>query len=446
MSVLKVGALRSPSASSNNIVLNSDGTISSGDGGAIPSNTYVTGTFVSNNYYEAFKLTAPTITSIHPSTNVSPGDTVYIVGTGFDRSANVMLVSNSNLGVVVGRSQFSFNDSANITIVVPDNVIFYDEDYDVRVTIDNTGLAAVVLDGLDLVNTASLQGSYAGYVSGGVNNQSVIDKFPFATDTNITAVGNLSVSRGLAAGQSSTVSGYSTGGSPGAYGNVIDKFPFAADGDATDVGNLTTLKFAPAGHSSTASGYTSGGVYTTDINIIDKFPFSTDANATDVGDLTVARGYVAGQSSTASGYTSGGRRISPSLVYQNVIDKFPFATDANATDVGDLSVTRTDPAGQSSTVSGYSSGGSGPVYYNTIDKFPFATDANATDVGDLTESRAGPTPNQSTVSGYSSGGLNPSPSPAYESTIDKFPFATDANATDVGDLTIARSIGAGQQI
>ena len=53
MSVLKVGALRSPSASSNNIVLNSDGTISSGDGGAIPSNNFITGTFTSNNYVQS---------------------------------------------------------------------------------------------------------------------------------------------------------------------------------------------------------------------------------------------------------------------------------------------------------------------------------------------------------------------------------------------------------
>ena len=72
-------------------------------------------------------------------------------------------------------------------------------------------------------------------------------------------------------------------------------------------------------------GYASG-----DSDTIDKFPFASDANATDVGDLTVARGYVAGQSSTASGYTSGGFNA------LNIIDKFPFASDANASDVGDL--------------------------------------------------------------------------------------------------------------
>jgi hypothetical protein len=43
----------------------------------------------------------------------------------------------------------------------------------------------------------------------------------------------------------------------------------------------------------TLSGYTSGGQPTT--NIIDKFPFASDANATDVGDLTQGRYWTAGQ-------------------------------------------------------------------------------------------------------------------------------------------------------
>jgi hypothetical protein len=33
-----------------------------------------------------------------------------------------------------------------------------------------------------------------------------------------------------------------------------------------------------------------------------------------------------------------------------------------------------------------------------------------------------------------------------QNTIDKFPFSTDANATDVGDLTVGRYIAAGQQV
>jgi len=194
------------------------------------------------------------------------------------------------------------------------------------------------------------------------------------------------------------------------------------------------------------SGYTSGGEIASlnYVNTIDKFPFAADGNATDVGDLTApARRAAAGQSSAESGYTSGGQ--SPIL---NTIDKFPFAANANATDVGDLTQARAAPAGQSSDVSGYTSGGLDPgitpppTLVNTIDKFPFATDANATDVGDLTQSRFGPAGQSSTESGYNSGGVLP----AYANTIDKFSFAANANATDVGDLTQARLYAAGQQV
>ena len=72
-----------------------------------------------------------------------------------------------------------------------------------------------------------------------------------------------------------------------------------------------------------------------------KCPFATDTNASDVGDLTQARGYSSGTSSSSSGYAAGG--FAPPEV--NTIDKFPFASDANATDVGDLLLSKTDTSG-----------------------------------------------------------------------------------------------------
>lgn len=48
---------------------------------------------------------------------------------------------------------------------------------------------------------------------------------------------------------------------------------------------------------------------------------------------------------------------------------------------------------------------------------------------------------QGTVSGYTSGGFPPA-----SNVIDKFPFASDANASDVGDLTVGRYGPAGQQV
>lgn len=96
------------------------------------------------------------------------------------------------------------------------------------------------------------------------------------------------------------------------------------------------------------------------------------------------------------------------------------------------------------TVSGYISAGQTPVLIdNTIDKFPFAADANATDVGNLSQTRSSIVGQSSAVSGYNTGGTI---SGTGQNTIDKFPFSTDTNATDVGDLTQTRNESAGQQV
>ena len=302
-----------------------------------------------------------------------------------------------------------------------------------------------------------IQGSTSGYTSGGnigpptfgVSN--IIDKFPFSSDANATDVGDLSVGRQGAAGQSSSSHGYSSGGFDpfNGYGNFIDKFPFSSGGNASDVGDITVTRSSLSGQSSifNSSGYNSGGVDTgPGSDVIDKFPFSSDANATDVGNLTSNRYPVAGHSSTDNGYISGGGSpaVGPTFV-KDAIEKFPFSSDANATDVGNLTQARlTSGAGQSSDASGYHSGGSiGPPFtpVNTIDKFPFSSDGNASDVGDLTQARNTAAGQSSAASGYSSGGSG------YVNTIDKFPFGTDGNATDVGDLTQARDeTGAGQQV
>ena len=293
------------------------------------------------------------------------------------------------------------------------------------------------------------QGEVSGYTSGGGGGaptvSNVIDKFPFAANANATDVGDLSQARNESAGQSSRVSGYSSGGETPTVVSTIDKFPFASNSNATNVGNLTIARRDAAGQSDTISnfGYTSGGYRTLPaaarVNVIDKFPFAIDANAIDVGDLTVARDKLAGQSSTVSGYTSGGDPTAPN--FSNVIDKFSFSSTANATDVGDLTQARYGPSGQSSTTHGYTSGDRD---FNVIDRFPFASNANATDVGDLSIVRVSTAGQSSTASGYTSGGT-PGAFTALN-VIDKFPFSTNANATDVGDLTIARYFLAGQQI
>lgn len=311
------------------------------------------------------------------------------------------------------------------------------------------------LESIDIIYT--FQGEVSGYTSGGSSPATVntIDKFSFSSNGNSTDVGDLTQGRYRPAGQSSVSSGYNSGGRFPSLVNTIDKFPFATDGSATDVGDLTRITAEAAGQSSEVSGYVSGGasglpvaVQPPNVNIIDKFPFASDGNASDVGDLTQARRFSAGQSSTISGYTSGGF-APPAPAPLNRIDKFSFASDANATLVGNLTANKWLPAGQSSLESGYTSGGNNGTYpsgpnLNIIDKFPFASDTNASDVGDLTQARWSISGQSSTQSGYTSGGFTSAT--GVLNTIDKFPFAANANATDVGDLSQSRSDTAGQQV
>ena len=166
-------------------------------------------------------------------------------------------------------------------------------------------------------------------------------------------------------------------------------------------------------------------------NVIDSFSFASDGNAIDHGDLTVARSNEAGQSSTTHGFTSGGHTGS---AYSNVIDKFSVSANTTATDVGDLTQARSYCAGQSSETYGFTSTGYIAPNVNTIDKFSFASNNNATDHGDITVSRRGAGGQSSTTHGYTSGGHTSSAS----NVIDKFTFASTGNATDVGNLTVSR--------
>jgi len=300
--------------------------------------------------------------------------------------------------------------------------------------------------------TASpFQGTAAGYTSGGWTPASnVIDKFRFKLNINSTDVGDLTVSRALCAGESSSISGYTSGGysPPGVRHNVIDKFPFAQNSNATDVGDLTAARYTSGGNSSNTSGYVAGGFTTSSsVTTIDKFPFSIDLNASAVGNLSQARVYGAAQSSSTHGYISGGSTAASIPSQVNTIDKFPFASDGTATDVGDMTTSTAFGAGVSSTTWGYNVGagwGSTPVA--TVQRFSFITNQNATNIASLTFGRYGAAGHSYETQGYVSGGFTAPPSTA-QNAIERFSFNVGTNffAVDVGDLTVARGYAAGNQ-
>lgn len=307
----------------------------------------------------------------------------------------------------------------------------------------------------DFKGNQGFQGSVAGFVAGGSAPPgaiNIIEKFPFATNANATDHGDLTQAKKLPAGQSSTTHGYVTGGfAPPVVLNTIEKFRFATTSNATDVGDLTIGHYFASGHNSSTQGYSvySPGPATT--TAIQKFPFATDTNASAVGASNGHREGQAAHSSDFYGYMSGGFQLP---VVGQRISKFSFISDAAAITAGSL----TGPfinkaAGISSTTHGYGAGaegsspGSAPfTIYNSIYKFPFSVDSTtSTDVGDLTEAKSTPGGHSSTTHGYVSGGFT-TPPPVNVNTIERFPFSTDTNASDVGDLTQERREVASHQV
>lgn len=197
----------------------------------------------------------------------------------------------------------------------------------------------------------------------------------------------------------------------------------------------------------TISGYSAGGQQPALSNIVEKYSFVSDANATDVGDLPEARYSQQGVQSSTTGYVMGGR--DPNANSETGIHKITFASDAVATGYS-LSAGRQQLAtnGVVSSSHGYAVGGSGSnqAAGETIDKFPFATDANATDVGDLL---VGTADNASCHSdlingyGYTAGGENAwsisPPGTTNLKLIQKFSTSSDGNAVDaVAELQFAK--------
>jgi hypothetical protein len=209
----------------------------------------------------------------------------------------------------------------------------------------------------------------------------IINKFPFASQTNATDTGNLvsgSNTYGHASSDSET-HGYLSGHRDGTLTNVIQKLSLSTDGNTTDVANLITTVAMAAGTESTTYGYVAGGLPSGSVNTIQKFQFATDGDATDVADLTAALGQMQGSSGKDYGYTDGGNTGSVS----DIINKYAYASDSNATDIGNLTVVRKKTSGTQSTASGYAAGGYlASSKSNVVDKFSFTTDGDATDVGD----------------------------------------------------------------
>jgi hypothetical protein len=326
-------------------------------------------------------------------------------------------------------------------------------------------------------------GEACGYAAGGwlgPTAHNTINKYSFTTDGNATDVGDLTICDApYGQGASSPTHGYQFGGR--CLGVNIDKIAFASDGNATDAGVDTPAHTSPInflnaiGNDGSAAyrllhGFTSplpppsgGPAHPTRTagtgpnqyqQPVDKFTFSSESWAA----TTLVHMYKSPYSVCHNVAVS-----SPDHMYVTSYGyckpdywKIPFAgSDTFSSCVGDIVTPHLTPtAGPTgvhagayqSTTYGYIASNRNELSGNNnlILKFPFSSDANTTLVGCLTcdstyNIRRGSSGTTSAPGhGYSHGGFgfNPSYQVGVINIIDKFPFASDANATDVGDLTI----------
>ena len=287
-------------------------------------------------------------------------------------------------------------------------------------------------------------GETYGYAMGGNPGVNLIQRFSLTSDGNAADSNrDLTVARNQSSATRSATHGYCMGG---AGGNVIDKFQFAtASANSTDVGDMTYLSWGQgAAGSSATAGYVLAMYHTVSgyPGTINKVSFTTDGNATDVADLATDTYGGAGTNNQTHIFQLGGRNMGVGGI--NNIQKFSMSSEANATNVATLAVGVQHTKGSSSATKGYCSGGStnGPetAYVDHIQEFNFSTEANATDVGNLTLARTQSSPQSSVTHSYTSGGKT-----VYD-RIDKFAYSNPgANSTDVGNLVTAFDMTAGTQ-
>ena len=178
-----------------------------------------------------------------------------------------------------------------------------------------------------------------------------------------------------------------------------------------------------------AGGYNAGNK-----NHMDYVTVDTLGNAQDFGNLATSKLSPAGYSSRVFGYSSGG---APNAVNT---ERFVFASTGDGVDVGDLSVGRGYCMGLSNSTRGIICAGlnpSNPTGTNIIDYHSLAEGGTAVDFGNLTNANLAPATLANSVRGICAGGQF-TPNPFY-ANIDYITISSTGDAQDFGDLSSGRS-------
>lgn len=279
-----------------------------------------------------------------------------------------------------------------------------------------------------VVTITAARGVFGGGHDGSLSN--VLEFVQIASTGNGSDFGDLTLARDYLSACASAVRAVFGGGYTGSTSSVIDYTTIATLGNALDFGDLISARMNLAACASATKGVFVGGYISSNSNLIEYIIIASTGNATDFSDLTLARQYLSACASSVRGIFAGGTDGTLiSSIAVNIIDFIVFSTVANATDFGDLSVSRAALFACASAVFGLFAGG---YVKDEIEYIMLASEGNATDFGDLTDARAYGGACASATRGVFAGGNTGS---GRTNIIDYTDMSALGNAVDFGDLT-----------
>ena len=188
-------------------------------------------------------------------------------------------------------------------------------------------------------------------------------------------------------------------------------------------------------------GVFGGGYQPSQKDVIDFVTISTAGNATDFGDLSLSRGSFDASGSRTRGLAA--QDTAPAFV--NTIDFITLSSTGNATDFGDRTIQTSRARGCSNQTRGMWAGGFGPSpnERNQRDFVTIAATGNAVDFGDLTGNREAPSGNVNSPTRAIWTGGDTDGAGNYSEEIQFVNIASKSDARDFGDLLTGRGIAAG---
>jgi hypothetical protein len=289
--------------------------------------------------------------------------------------------------------------------------------------------------------SSSARGVFMGGLSSAPSGsvQDVMDYVTVTSTGNAADFGNLTAATRISSSCSSTTRGVRMGGfSDPATVDVIDYITIASTGNSQDFGDLSLDRHSIGGAANSVRGINFGD--NSRRNLIEYITIPTTGDSKDFGDMVDGLGQVTGTASPTRCVMAGGE--APTRL--NTMQYVTIMSMGNAFDFGDLTIARSGVVSLSSATRGLYLGGelpASPSFTNTVDFVQIATTGNAINFGDLDNStgmRLGATAASPTRGLYAGGGNDQPVSNTAFTKIHLFTIASTGNATDFGDITVAR--------